>query len=176
MKNIVLILFLAISANVFAQQKLTYSNKSFEPVVFPAQGLSQSEIYKRLKLWVNNYYQNPEKVLMVDDQDNIRINAIASRAFLVKQLGQELWYNLKYNLNIQIKENRYRVSFSPDGIRTSSNVPLSWDLNYYYKKNGKLKKMGEEMPRTLNKHLAMLSASISRAVKTGKAGSSNDDW
>ena len=41
---------------------------------------------------------------MVDDQDNIRISAIATRAFLVKQLGQELWYNLEYNLTSKLKK------------------------------------------------------------------------
>ena len=39
MKKLIL-LFLTISVNAFAQPKLEYSNKSFEPVVFPAQRLS----------------------------------------------------------------------------------------------------------------------------------------
>ena len=133
MKKLILLSILFFNYS-FAQQYLEWKDRTVAPVVFEFTDLSAEEIYQRIKGWVDETYVSPEKVLMVDKTDKIRIRGISVEAFTVRSLGVTFKYNLSHNLTIDIKEGKYRLTYEPLDILTDSNVPVKWDLNYYYKK------------------------------------------
>lgn len=172
MKKLILILTIFFFSYSHSQEYLQWKDRTVAPIVFEVNDLSSKDIYQRIRSWVDEYYISPEEVLMVDKTDKIRIRGISVEAFTVRSLGMTFKYNLSHNLIVDIKEGKYRLTYEPIDILTFNNVPVSWDLNYYYKKNGKLKDQGKLMPDSFNNYLKSLSISIRNAV----VGAKNDDW
>tara|TARA_B100001059_G_C17380530_1_gene354206 strand:+ start:48 stop:569 length:522 start_codon:yes stop_codon:yes gene_type:complete len=173
MKKLILISILFYNYS-FTQEYLEWKDRTVSPVVIEVNDLSAQEIYQRISSWVDDTYVSPKKVLMVDKSDKVRIRGISVHAFKTKGLGQTFWYNLQHTLTIDIKEGKYRLTYEPEDILTSEDVPVMWDLQYYYNKKGKLRMGAKEMPGSFNNYLKGLTISINDAVSGLKK--KDDDW
>ena len=150
--------------------------KGVDPVVVNVPDKSANEIYENLKKWVMKSYRNPEKVLKADIvNEQIRINGYNSNFFQGKGLTT-FDYAVSYMLTLDIKDNKYRLSFVAEDITFDGGTPYLAGTKWWFKKkDGSVKKGATLQVNTFNESLKSLNTSIYLA-STGVAEKSDDDW
>lgn len=98
----------------------------YPEIIVVAPNKLNTEIYSKIKSWINRTYKNPEVVIKADELNNyIRISAIDNYTF--QYMGAST-YSLSYDLEINIKDNKYKIQFinvkSPE-LRTP-NMPQTF--------------------------------------------------
>lgn len=151
MKKLLLLLFVA-SAQAQAIDSIRNTPTEFLPVVVELPNTPKEAIYTKVKAYINRTYKNPEIVTKADEKDKyIRINGSDTYSFTY--MGNNN-YPLEYNLEIEIKDNKYRVKFINVEDRT---LHTPYMPETFYDKNGKLKtmkvkgRMLDGVLKTLNK-------------------------
>lgn len=145
MKNIIISAALLVATICNSQEiKLQLTNKGFIelPVVVNLENKNSTEIYSSIIKWVNRNYQNPESVIKAKiENELIRIEGINNTASSIKSgLNQNLDIFLKYTLEIEIKDNKYRINVY--------NLSSAYDSHrIIFDKNGALRKRSEDAPR-----------------------------
>lgn len=150
-KIILLLLFLPFIG--FAQEcdSIKMTTTDFTPVIVELKLKPNTEIYSKIKSWINRYYKNPDIVIKADEKDNyVRINSISTFDFRQMGLSRN---NYSYDLEIQIKDNRYKITFFNiiDTSIINGNLP-----SYFFKENGELfgfKKVNLSMQKGIIKSL-----------------------
>ncbi len=110
------LLLFSFTVNAQTLDSIRMKPSEFPPVIVDLPDKSSSEIYSKIKSWINRYYKNPSSVIVADEVENyVRINGATNYTF--KYMGTQS-YGLLYTLEIEIKDNKYKVSFlnvkSPD--------------------------------------------------------------
>jgi hypothetical protein len=134
MKKIILLL-LFVPFIGFAQtiDSIKMTRTSFTPAIIELQGKSNNEIYSKIKSWINRYYKNPDFVIKADETNNyIRISSTSTFEFYQMGLARN---NYNYDLEIEIKENKYKITFFNIIDTSINNAKFP---NYFFKKNGEL--------------------------------------
>lgn len=110
MKNLFLVL-LIIPVFSFSQKldSITDTKTEYLPVVVEI-AMPKEKIYEKMKSWINRYYKNPKIVVKADDPNSyLRIEGINDYYFYQ---GGKVTNNIKYILEIEIQDNKYRLRFS----------------------------------------------------------------
>jgi hypothetical protein len=181
-KIFILILALFITQEIFAQDKLlgilplkegkvTYSD------VIQFQGVSKDEMYKRVKLWLNENYNSNKDVIQLDDKDRGEI--IGKGCFRAKWnfrfytvLSMNVWKTIKIqikndSLKYEISDFRLNNYFFPtqNESLSATSMPLeAW--NKGHDANNK-----RFYPRINNQMIALIN-SLETTVKS----KTNDNW
>ena len=79
----------------------------YEDVV-NVEGVSQNQIQNRVKEWIDKYYQNIDSIKIGDAEVSTLISKKITWKFVNKSIPIELFIDL----NIQVKEGKYKYSFS----------------------------------------------------------------
>ena len=147
-----------------------------EPIVVNVPDKNAEEIYQNIKKWVTKSYRNPDKVLKADiPNEQIRINGYNSNFFQGKGL-KVFDYAVSYMLTLDIKDNKYRLSFTSEDITFDGGTPYLAGTKWWFKKkDGSLKKGATLQYDTFNESLKLLNFSIYSAA-TGVAQKVDDDW
>lgn len=145
-----------------------------EPIVVNVPNKSKSEIYNSVKKWVIKSYNTPSEVIKADLVDElIRIEGYNSEMYIAKGLGTTLAMGVKYSLSIEIKEERYRLTFRIVDEYTDTMTKLLYPFSYNFKKaDGSIKKGAEIKIETFNNSLANLNNSIYSSI----VSESNEEW
>ena len=141
----------------------------FTPVIIQLNGKSNSEIYSKIKSWINRTYKNPDLVIKADEKDSyIRLHSIDTFEF--RQMGLAT-NNYSYDLEILIKDSKYKINFFNINDISISNGSLP---NYFFKENGELygfKKVNLSMQKGILNSLNKIHFSIFNYINTSK-----DNW
>jgi len=183
MKKIFILIFaLFITQEIFAQDKLlgilplkegkvTYSD------VVPIQGVSKDEMYKRVKLWLNENDNSGKDLIQLDDKDHGEI--VGKGSFRAKWnfrfytvLSMNVWKTIKIqikndSLKYEISDFRLNNYFFPTQIAALSDtsIPLE-EWNKGHDANNK-----RFYPRINNQMIALIN-SLESAVKS----KANNSW
>jgi len=168
-KIIMLLLFVPFIGLSQVCDSIKITKTDFTPVVVELKGKSSSEIYSKIKSWINRTYKNPDLVTKADEKDTyIRIHSID--AFEFRQMGLAR-NNYSYDLEFQIKENKYKIIFF--NIIDTSIINASFP-KYFYKDNGDLygfKKVNLSMQKGIINSLNNIHFSVFNYINN-----SNDTW
>ena len=179
MKKLILLL-LIVPMISFGQLEFG-SGFSIDPNVVLVEGVDSTELYNRIKTWVANTYINPNEVTVVDTPKQIRIRAISSNFLFYKTFGVTAYIDTRYDLTLDIKEGKYRFTFTVDSPYMSASDDFNRLKNYRSAngipytssqiwKNGKLRKNGlsRQSFKTANETLNFYFESIKTAVLNPK--------
>lgn len=113
LKTMCLFVMLIFMNKTFSQEtKFELTLNGYEPKVVQIDGLNKEDIYKLTKKWIVKTYKNPKEVLTADiENENVKINGFSTN--IVKWSSGNGW-DLNYTLDIEFKDNKYRLSISAD--------------------------------------------------------------
>ncbi len=173
MKNLILfftIAFFSLSAHA---QKFEVTPQGVAPIVIQIDSLTVEQIYTKTKLWVNDAYKNPEEVIAVDEENvRLRLNAYSSAGYTVSAMGSTTVYPYDYTLNIQIKEGRIRLTYTPTDVYWQGSSS-KLNLSKWFKSNGDVIKRYSEPKETLEEGMNLLLANL---INFLNGESTEDDW
>ena len=82
---------------------------NYPEVIVNVNNINKTDIYQKLKSWINRTYKNPDIVTKADEKNNyIRISGVDS--FYLNYMGTQS-YPLNYDFEINIKDGKYKISF-----------------------------------------------------------------
>ena len=176
MKKLILLLLLIPLFNFAQNNNPVLSISGVEAVVVDVNNKSANEIYDNLKKWVMKSYRNPDEVIKADiPNEQIRINGY-NRGFFQGKALSTFDYDVTYMLTLDIKDNKYRLSFVVEDITFDGGTPyLGGTKSWYKKKDGSVKKGTTLQVNSFNESLKSINNSIYLAA-TGATKKSNDDW
>lgn len=116
MKTLLLLLSLMAITTVNAQKadyKAAPSELVAENNVFEVSGKNASELYQLTKKWIASKYENPKKVIVLDNENE----SIGIKHFFDIDTGfANPWrVKVKYNLSIDFKDGKVRILISNIG-------------------------------------------------------------
>lgn len=108
-KIMLLLLFVPLFGFCQICDSITMTKTEYPEIIVSVPDKLNSEIYSKIKSWVNRTYKNPDIVIKADELNNyIRISAIDNYSF--KYMGVAT-YSLNYDLELYIKDNKYKLKF-----------------------------------------------------------------
>lgn len=152
-------------------QELILKKDGCAPVVYEFSGLSADSLYKKSVSWVKDKYRKPSEVLVADlPGEKIRISAFMPSAYFIKQLGQKLYYDMYYELEVEFKDGKIRVTYTPGQI-TGDGRKMLFDVYYFFKEDGSVKNAYKDAIPSLNESINGLVRSLIGFITAKKS-----DW
>lgn len=170
-------LFLCVSINAHAQdaEPLEFSE------VVQATGVSKDELYNRAKNWVVRVYNNPQKVIQLDDRTNGQISVKGLFTYPFRGCKN----NINYTLSLYVKEGRYKFEMHDIYFTAFGSAGNQIDFGLLTP-NPEVPKMRGYIRGTMQKlwHEAQLkseqySTSVLESLKTAmstETETQSDDW
>ena len=147
-----------------------------EEIIVLVEGKTSSEIYTKSINWIKETYRNPEEVIkMTIENEKIRIEGYQNNAWYYKSLGIKQNYDMVYELQISIKDDRYKLEFIPMKFYTSVGLP-AYDYTTFFKANGDTRKTYAPAVESLNQSMNDISTSLYNYVLNGGSDSKEGDW
>lgn len=148
-------------------------------VVYEFPGKSQQEIFNATVSYLYSIYVNPDVVLSLSGNNLITINGLGKNAI---QTDRKSFYDIKYTISIQIREERMRIN-APYivSMDNPNNAPYNYSEFYIvglgYFKNGVFNKKGKVINETaLFSIETFFEDYISRLRNGIFSGSNEEDW
>jgi len=168
MKKILLLLVVLFSIKgiIFSQTtpKFTLTKDGVSPVLLAFDGsLTADIIYKKVKEWAA---KNPNTTIRIDQANTqVKVGILKEKAWKVMDKNFENWYDLKYTLNIDIKDAKCRVIFDTPDVK----------YKVWFNKDGsiikKYKDSKASFEAAINESLTKLNKHITEQKKVTK-----DEW
>lgn len=184
MKKIILLLLISYSG--FAQEnEFTFSEKGFTDFVIKNfESKNKEELYKKIIDWVSVTYNDPKEVIKGEIvNDYIRIEGIKNGVKLGTILGLQTIDNFKYQIEISVKDNKYKFDVIKIQNYTipSQYITGGWkdisisDTSFNYK-NGKIKNQVKFIPVTLPLIFNELNDSLYNFIINNESNTKKNDW
>ena len=177
MKKLLLLSLLFItSLNSQELKQLELTKDGIAPVVFETPNLTTSEVYNNIIEWAKRYYVSAKNVIGAQTENEfIRLNGIGTNFWSFSMGNVVPQYEHYYSIGIEIRDGRYRLSFSA-GDSYSSVGKFQQELTFIFDKEGKLKskpKYLSEILSSYNASLNLLALDIYNAANGIKI---EEDW
>lgn len=173
MKNLFLSVFLLTSLFCFSQDipKFELTKDGVAPIVVNIDSLNAETIYKKTLNWVQENYKNPKEVLKADiPNEKIRIDGFKKSAWYIKSLGYKVEYGMEYVFEIEFKENKIRMTYTP-GESWGDTKKVGFTYKNFFKDDGELKNAWKDGKPSLEDSMNELSLSLYNYIKGKKS-----DW
>ena len=141
MKKLLLGLMLLTSVVGFSQEtEFTFNNERgmTDFVITPVEGKTAPEIYKQVIEWIKVTYKNPDKVILSTiENEYIRFEGSSSTLWCISSLGLKTYENTKYQIEIYVKEGKYKFDLiSMECYQSPSQYSSGgWMSNGFFNKN-----------------------------------------
>ncbi len=156
----------SVQAQTIDSIKMT--STEYPSIVIEVPNKLKAEIYTKVKSWINRYYKNPNIVIAADEPDNyVRLNGSTSYSF--KYMGTTS-YSLLYSLEIELKDNRYKVKFinvkSPE-LKTPDMPGTFYDSKGGYKG---IKSINQKMRTAVLFELNNINTDLFNYINSNQSG------
>ncbi|WP_127846160.1 DUF4468 domain-containing protein [Psychroflexus aestuariivivens] len=163
-----LVIVKATTPSTIPEFKLT--SKGVEPIVIQLNNTSAKDMYAKTKDWIKETYYDPDEVIKAEFQNKkIRISGPAEKAYSYKVLGKNYTGGIDYELIVEFKKNRYRLSFIID----KNDMHLI--KTNFFKKDGEMTKYGKQAIPDIEKTMNELSSSLYNYLSSNEIDQS-DEW
>ena len=173
MKHLFIPVFLFTSLFCFSQDipKFELTKAGVQPIVVNIDSSNAAAIYKKTLNWVQETYKNPKEVLKTDiENETIRIDGLKNNACYYKSLGIKMVYDMEYSFQIDFKDNKVRLTFTPGQFWTDHKKVL-YDYTSFFKNDGELRGMYKDAKTSLEQSMNDLVSSLYNYIKGKKS-----DW
>jgi len=172
MKKIYFILFIALSFNgyIFSQtpQKFNLTKDGVKPVVIQLDATySASLIYSRIKEWIAMNYKDPKAAIRIDNENSlVKFSCYEAKGWKIKVNNLDTWNDMRYTINVDIKDSKYRVTFATDETR----------YKVWYNSDGTILKKFKESETSFENNMNKTLTSLYNHIKSPKKQNTTDDW
>ena len=140
MKKLVCIVALIAQFGFSQETEFTfdYQKGMTDYIVVTVENKSAAEIYKKVVDWVKVTYKNPDKVILSTiENEYIRFEGSSSTLWCITSLGIKTCYNTKYQIEISVKEGKYKFDLigMEYYINPSQYSSGGWNENAIFNKN-----------------------------------------
>lgn len=177
MKKCLFLMLMFISANLWAQEPLKYSE------VMQCEGITADQAYANIELWAVNAFNSPEKNVQLRDKDGKKLVIKAATRFRSeKKNAGDINGWIKYTLNIFFRDGRFKVDMIDIEHRGKKG---QYDFGYLYDVDAPNKKIPFASKKWLGEIYSEMKGtayfefkSICKMLETAVANSQNmeDDW
>ena len=185
MKKIVLLLLIGFST--FAQEnKFIYTQEKglTNFIVTNCEGKSKSELYNKVIDWISVYYNNPKEVIKAEIiNDYIRIEGFQKNIILGTLMGMTIAENLKYQIEISVKDNKYKFDvinieyFTPSSQYIAGGwVPFEFNNTINQYKNGKIRNSVKYLPDSLPKLFNDINDNLYNYIINNESVTKKNEW
>lgn len=183
-KTILFLAFIFIGITTYSQDtsNIELTRAGFKSVTIDISNKTKSDIHSKIIQWVNNTYVSPEKVLIANTTDVIRIRSFSEDGFSIHQIGA-LYYDIYYIVDIGINDNSiiYNVEVTRVVDKNGGSTALH-RTSGFFKKNGKVRKpyakgvgqMESTFKRLLQGIIDNLNSAMTREEAIAKLKESKD--
>lgn len=183
MKNQIKIALLILLTNFtcIAQSKFSYNQNGLTPeyLVIEIENKDSENLFSNSINWIKETYKNPDEVIKTTIEfEKIRFEGYQSSLFCINTLGLNTCYNATYIIEIEFKDGKYK--FKPLTLKyripqtgAEENINFT-DGKGYYKSNGKIRKMWDTIPPSIENLFNDLSLSLENYLKD--INIAKDDW
>lgn len=148
-------------------QKITYKE------VVQVEG-SKDTLYNRAIAWIHSYFKNPQGVTKVrDPQNGLIVGDHRIRMVDTQKDGSKINSNtvVEYTFKIELKDGKYRYTFTDFEMKATSKFPLERWLN---KADPSYSPLWETYIPQVDEHIRETIASLKKAMLPKKKVS--DEW
>lgn len=154
--------------------EMKLSKEGFQPVVVEVPNKTKEEIYKSLNEFLQLNYKNPEKVQKGNiENEYIRWEGFKEKAWSYKTIGITQQYDMAYTIEIDVKDNRYRYSYTVTDFYSNGQKPLFF-LNAMFNKEGQPRKVYSESVKMIEEGAEDLNQQMLDYIVKGNQR--NSDW
>lgn len=151
-------------------EKFEYSENGINDyIVTKVENKSAEQIYCKTISWVKETFENPDKVLKMNiENEKLRINGVSSDLLFVKKMK----IPLEYIIEIAFKDGKYK--FDLISLRTSNEYgEADYKKIPNFKTDKKLVKNFGESPQRIEDYFNGLNQSLKKIII---GDSKKDDW
>ena len=170
MKKIFLPILLFTATVAFSQDlpKLELNRDGVQPIVVNIDSFTVQTLYKKSLNWVQENNKNPKEVLKTDiENETIRIAGLKNNACYYKSLGIKMSYDLEYLFQIDLKDNKVRLTFIP-GQLWNGNQKVLYDYKSFFKNDGEIRSMYKDAKTSMEQSMNDLVFSLYNFIKGKK--------
>lgn len=148
------------------------TNSGVNPIIIQIDNTDAKALYQKTYKWVQESYKDPKEVLKTNlENEKIRVEGFQANAWHYKSLGVRQEFDMEYSLEIEFKDNRIRLTFSPGQFWTQGQN-ARFTYTGFYKNNGELKPIYKEAETSLEESMNAISKSLFEYLTVRK----KDDW
>jgi hypothetical protein len=142
-----------------------------EAIIVNIDSTDSKTIYSKSKNWIQEFYKNPDEVLKTNiENEKLRVNGFKKDAWHYKSLGYVNSYDLEYTFEIDIKDNKIRLTFTP-GQSWAGNQKVEFTYKTFYNKKDELKNVYKEAKSSFEESMNEIVLSLYNYIKNKKS-----DW
>jgi hypothetical protein len=175
MKKLFLLAFVSVSIIGFSQDTARFelTKDGVLPIVVKLDSLSAKFIYSKTLNWVQENYKNPKEVLKANiENETIRIDGFKKEACFFKSLGIKTIFDMDYSFQIDIKDNKVRLTFTPGQFWSENQKVFSVGYSYFFKNSGEIKGGYKDAKPSMEQSMNDLVSSLCNYIK----GTKKSDW
>ena len=185
MRHLFVISILLMSFGIMAQGLKENDSGDFIYQKIQQSQLSSDDIYLKLRQWFVETYKSSEAVLEIEDGENgVLMGKGTSNINIVDRFGGNTTKDIDYTLKIEIKEARFRITFSDiyyvDAPYSGNNyqriiTPAETLIKneHLFKRNGKLRKFNASLKSGAEEQFDALTKKMKDYLQNSV---SSDDW
>ena len=173
MKHLLIAVFALTTLFGYSQDipKFELTKDGVSPIIVNIDSMSAEAIYKKTLNWVQESYKTPKEVLKTNiENEKIRVDGFKKNAWFYKSLGVTNSYDIEYSFEVEFKENKIRLTFTP-GQFWADNQKVLYDYKTFFKSSGEVKGAYKDAKPSLEQSMNDLTASLYNYIKGKKS-----DW
>ena len=174
MKKLFLLSSLFVSGLSYSQElpKFELTKDGVQPIVVNIDSFDGQTLYKKTFNWVQENYKNPKEVLKTNiENETIRIDGFKKSAWFYKSLGIKLEYDMEYSFQVDFKEGKIRLTFTP-GQFWADNQKALYNYSTFFKSSGELRGAYKDAKPSMEQSMNDLVSSLYNYIK----GNKKSDW
>jgi len=164
------------SGRAFSQDipRFELTKDGITPIVIPLENMTAPDIYTKAVNWVKTTYKTPKEVLKSEIQnEELRIDAVATNAFFLKVMLTKYYYTIWYSMTIQVKNGKMRLLVTSDKITLANGTRADFGFNDFYTSSGELRSRVKDAKPQIEQEFNSLATSLYQYIKTDKK---TTDW
>ena len=173
MKHLLITVFVLTSFIGYSQDipKFELTMDGVSPIIINIDSINAEAIYKKTLNWVQESYKTPKEVLKTNiENEKIRVDGFKKNAWFYKSLGVTNSYDMEYSFEIEFKDNKIRLTFTP-GQFWANNQKVLYDYKTFFKNSGEVKGAYKDAKPSLEQSMNALVSSLYNYIKGKKS-----DW
>ncbi|VDH16150.1 Uncharacterised protein [Algoriella xinjiangensis] len=190
MKKYLLVTTLFLTTFLNAQTEFNYTIEGLTPkaLVVEVFDIKQADVYRNALGWVKETYKNPDIVIKSTIENNkIRFEGVTSNAYCIKVFGMDSCEDVKYLIDLEFKDGKYRIEpikfeyyvkpnqYLPSNLSGFRNFNLSNGEDHYNRKK-ELRSNSKVLINDVLKVLNQMNLDLKSYIESDSSNKLNADW